>query len=49
MNINGKHFETISITDGREPVVQVIDQTLLPFRFENEGTLYGKRCIFRHM
>ncbi len=34
MNINGKHFETISITDGSEPVVQVIDQTLLPFRFE---------------
>lgn len=34
MNVNGKHFETISIREGREPVIQVIDQRLLPFKFE---------------
>jgi methylthioribose-1-phosphate isomerase len=34
MNINGKHFETIYVKAGRKPVIQVIDQTLLPFRFE---------------
>lgn len=45
MNINGKHFETISITDGREPVVQVIDQTLLPFRFEMKE-LYTVKDVY---
>jgi methylthioribose-1-phosphate isomerase len=34
MNINGKHFETICIIDRENPVIQVIDQKLLPFRFE---------------
>jgi methylthioribose-1-phosphate isomerase len=34
MNIHGKHFETIYIKGGKKPVIQVIDQTLIPFRFE---------------
>ncbi len=34
MNINGKHFETIQIRNGEKPVIQIIDQRLLPFRFE---------------
>ena len=34
MNINGKHFETIRIRNGEKPVIQIIDQRLLPFRFE---------------
>jgi methylthioribose-1-phosphate isomerase len=34
MNINGKHFETIQIRNGKNPVIQIIDQRLLPFRFE---------------
>jgi methylthioribose-1-phosphate isomerase len=34
MNIQGKHFETICIKEGPKPVIEVIDQTLLPFSFE---------------
>jgi methylthioribose-1-phosphate isomerase len=34
MNINGKHFETIQIGNVEKPVIQIIDQRLLPFRFE---------------
>ena len=34
MNINGKHFETIQIKNGEKPVIQIIDQRVLPFRFE---------------
>jgi methylthioribose-1-phosphate isomerase len=34
MNINCNHFETIRIIDGKKPVIRVIDQRLLPFRFE---------------
>jgi len=42
MKINGKHFETIYIKSGRKPVIQVIDQTLLPFRFEMKELLTVK-------
>ena len=45
MNINGKHFETISIKDGKKPVIQVIDQRLLPFRFEMKE-LYTVKDVF---
>jgi methylthioribose-1-phosphate isomerase len=45
MNINGKHFETIYIKGGKKPVVQVIDQTLLPFRFEMKE-LYTVKDVF---
>jgi methylthioribose-1-phosphate isomerase len=45
MNINGKHFETICIIDGRKPVIQVIDQTLLPFKFELKE-LYSVKDVF---
>jgi methylthioribose-1-phosphate isomerase len=45
MNINGKHFETICIKGGRKPVIQVIDQTLLPFRFEMKE-LYTVKDVF---
>lgn len=34
MNINGIHYETICIKCGKVPFIEVIDQTLLPFRFE---------------
>ena len=36
MNINGKHFETIQIRNGEKPVIRVIDQRLLPFRFDSK-------------
>jgi methylthioribose-1-phosphate isomerase len=45
MNISGKHFETIYINDGDKPVIQVIDQRLLPFRFEMKE-LYTVKDIF---
>jgi methylthioribose-1-phosphate isomerase len=45
MNINGRHFETICITDGSKPVVHVIDQTLLPFRFEIKD-LYTVKDVY---
>ncbi len=45
MNINGKHFETISIKEGKKPYVEVIDQNLLPFRFEMKQ-LYTYRDVF---
>jgi len=45
MNINGKHFETIQIRNGDKPVIRVIDQRLLPFRFEMKD-LYTVKEIY---
>jgi methylthioribose-1-phosphate isomerase len=36
MNVNGKHYTTIWITDDQPPLVEIIDQRFLPFEFKTE-------------